>query len=113
MHELSLAVEMVRVIEEALCSEDYEQASRINVVMAAMSGVERSALQLVFPLAAEGTRSQGAELAIKEVPVGLHCRDCGADTLPGTPAMVCLACGSNNMEVSDDCDLLVESVEFV
>jgi hydrogenase nickel incorporation protein HypA/HybF len=113
MHELSVAVDMVQQIEEALYDEDARRVIRVNIIMGALSGIVPSAFELVFPLAADGTRVQGAELAIEEVRVCLFCRDCSEYSMPGIPVMVCPTCGSYNVEVSDGRDFQIESVEVV
>ncbi|MBN1770928.1 MAG: hydrogenase maturation nickel metallochaperone HypA [Deltaproteobacteria bacterium] len=113
MHELSLAVALVEQVGEICRKERAERALRIEVVVGALSGVERDPLEFCFPLAAENTVAAGATLVVEEVPVTLACRACGERTRPEVPFIRCMACGSTNVEVVEGRDFLIKTVEVI
>jgi hydrogenase nickel incorporation protein HypA/HybF len=71
-----------------------------------------SALEFSFELCAHGTAVEGAALELQEVPIGVRCRSCGADSEPAGFPLACGACGELNVEVVQGEELLVESLEL-
>ncbi len=67
MHELSLCVSLVEQIEAVATREQATCVTRVELVVGDRSGVEPEALEFAFPMAAEGTVAQGAELVIEAV----------------------------------------------
>jgi hydrogenase nickel incorporation protein HypA/HybF len=71
-----------------------------------------SALEFSFELCAHGTAVEGAALELQEVPIGVRCRSCGADSEPTGFPLACGACGELNVEVVQGEELMVESLEL-
>ena len=111
MHELSLAVDLVEQLVEALKRESASRVVEINVVMGAMSGVERVPFEFAFPVAAEGTPIAGAVLNIEEVPLVLKCDDCNQETETDDLIMICPNCSSVSVEIVQGKEFLVKSME--
>ena len=78
MHELSLATALIGELEEILRREGAGRVCSVTVEIGALSGVQAAPMAFVFPLAAEGTCVEGAELMIDERALELRCRACGA-----------------------------------
>ena len=112
MHELSLAQGLVEQLEQTAEAEQAIRIERITVVVGKYSGVERDAFEFAFPFAAEGTRSEKAELVIEELPVTIECRQCNAVSNPEPTLLVCRNCGSNDVELKGGREFLVKSVEL-
>lgn len=111
MHELSLAMELVEQLKEVVIRENATVVTEINIVMGAMSGVERVPFEFAFPEAARNTAMEGAVLKIEEVPLVLKCNDCGAETEPDDIVMLCPVCDSLSVEVLRGREFLVRSME--
>jgi hydrogenase nickel incorporation protein HypA/HybF len=114
MHELSLAIAMVREVEAVMAREGVSELVLLRVGIGELSGVERAAFELCFPVAAEGTRAEGAELCIDELPVELSCAACGerAPALDSARfAAVCAACGATEVDIVGGRDLVIRSLE--
>ncbi len=111
MHELSLAVDMVEQLVEVLEKENASRVIEINVVMGALSGVERVPFEFAFPVAAENTPVSGAVLNIEEVPLVLKCSDCNQETETDDLIMVCPNCNSVSVEIVQGKEFLVKSME--
>jgi hydrogenase nickel incorporation protein HypA/HybF len=111
MHELSVACALVEQVEEAARREGARRVLSVQLTLGGLSGVERDALELAFPLAVEGTLLENARLDIDEVPAVAHCRDCGAEAAPALPALLCSACGSFAIEIEGGRELSVRSME--
>jgi hydrogenase nickel incorporation protein HypA/HybF len=67
MHELGMATALVEQVEEIARREGAARIVRIELVVGDLSGVDREALEFVFPFAAERTAAEGAVLAIEVV----------------------------------------------
>ncbi len=111
MHEMSLAVDLVEQLVDVLVREKSTRVIEINVVMGAMSGVERVPFEFAFPVAAEGTPIAGAVLNIEEVPLVLKCSDCNQETEPEDLIMICPQCNSISVEIVQGKEFLIKSME--
>jgi len=112
MHELSIAVAVVEEIETIVRREGALSVRSVVLRVGRLSGVEPQALELAFPLAAEGTLLQAAQLTIEETAARMHCAGCGAVTEPRFPCFVCELCGSSKVDVKGGDELLIQSVEL-
>lgn len=112
MHELTVAAALVEQIEEIRKRENAERVCAIYLSLGELSGIDREAFEFCFPLAAEGTAVEKAQIVIEEVKTVVHCSDCELDTEAALPFLACTACGSLNISVSAGQDFLITSVEL-
>ncbi|MDQ7005888.1 MAG: hydrogenase maturation nickel metallochaperone HypA [Acidobacteriota bacterium] len=112
MHELSVATAMVEQLEQAACREGACRVLVVELALGGLSGVEREPLEFCFPLAAEGTLLEGAELRVREVPVEVECPRCGARTRPEAPGLTCRNCGESRTRVVGGREMQVTSMEI-
>lgn len=113
MHELSLAMALVEQIEQAAEKEGAEAVVAIDVRLGALSGVERDPFEFCFPLAAEGSLLEGAELRIEAVPLSVRCAACGRESAPERLEICCAHCGSGAVEILAGREFTVSSMEIV
>lgn len=111
MHELSLACSLVEEAEKVLDAENAGHATRVSVGIGKLSGIEMDAFEFAFPLAAEGTRLENAELVIEDLPIRVRCRDCDKESNPDFPRCACTACGSDNIELLGGREFVIQSME--
>jgi hydrogenase nickel incorporation protein HypA/HybF len=111
MHELSLVMALIDQVGEICRQEQAERLLRIEVVVGALSGVERDPLEFCFGIAAEDTVAAGATLVVEEVPVTVACRACGARSDPELPLLCCSACRSHDVEVVAGRDFYIKAIE--
>ena len=110
MHELSIAAALVSQLSELVLRESAVRVVSATVTVGSLSGVDPEALQMAFPLAAEGSSSSGAELKIRWVPARLRCAQCDIETLADDPVFLCSHCGSQLLTLTAGRDLhLVEA----
>ena len=111
MHELSIAQALVERAD-ALCREQKAGCvTALSLCVGTLSGVDPEALQAAFPLAAEDSRSAGAELKIEVIEASVRCRACGAQSVPEAPFIYCAACGSRDVEITHGRELYIQSME--
>ncbi|MFO0798674.1 MAG: hydrogenase maturation nickel metallochaperone HypA [Gemmataceae bacterium] len=111
MHELSLAVELVRAAEEAARRADANRVTAVAVTVGALSGVAEDALRFAFDVAAAGTLLAGARLDVRPVPVTVRCPRCGDVPLPGVQLFRCPVCDTPTADVRAGRELELESIE--
>lgn len=113
MHELSIAQAMIEQLEEAVKKEDgnFCRIESIDLELGLMSGVERDALEFVFPIASQGTIAQDAVLHFEEIPVLVKCNKCNSSSNPEFPVIICMKCSSTDVDVVAGKDFKIKSME--
>lgn len=112
MHEWSIATALVEQIRQCQAREGFATVRRVDVAVGVMSGVDARALAFCFPMALEGTPFVGACLSWEELPVRLHCRECGEEMETMEPCLMpCRACASGQVEIVAGEDLMLRSLE--
>jgi hydrogenase nickel incorporation protein HypA/HybF len=113
MLELSIAVSLVQVAEEAAAHHGGGRVTRVFVKVGALSGVVPRALAFAFDVAAAETNLAGAALEIEEVPVVVFCGRCGAEkTLPDDLAFHCPDCAGVAVELRSGRELEIAALEI-
>ncbi len=112
MHELSLAQSLVEQIVQTATDENATRISKVVVVIGALSGVEPAAFELAFPLTAEATTAEGAELVIEERSATACCMQCNHIFTPVGVPVRCDACGSDRVSLQGGRDFLIRSIEL-
>ena len=109
---MSLAQEMIVQVSEAALREKAVRIERIVVLIGAYAGIERDAFEFIFPLAAEGTLAEGAELEIEWIPARGRCRACRSEFTPDPACLVCTHCGSNQVELLGGREFMIRSIDL-
>lgn len=112
VHELSIAQALVEQLDKIAAENEAKYITGITLSIGTLSGVDPAALEMAFPIAAESTVSQEAELTLEAVGADAFCKDCNAGFEPEFPFFVCEKCGSGNVEVTGGRDLLIKSVDL-
>ncbi len=113
MHELSIAQALVEQVELAAKKEQATRVERVVIVVGALSGADPEALRGAFPLVAEGTVAEGAELVVETVAARVKCRPCGHESTAGDYFIGCAKCGSRDVELVSGRELNIKSIEVV
>jgi hydrogenase nickel incorporation protein HypA/HybF len=108
MHELAIAESIVAIADRHARGR---RVTRVEVSVGHLRQVVPSALEFAFELCAHGTRVEGAELALEEVPAAGWCRTCGADSLFDGFPLLCQECGGSDVEIVAGEELRVESLD--
>lgn len=113
MHELSIALNLVEMVEEAARRAGAECVVAVHLRLGAMSGVVREALEFCFPLAAQGTLLADARLEIEMVPLVLACEPCGREVRPAEGSFRCPFCGTPSTQIRQGRELEVNGIEVL
>jgi hydrogenase nickel incorporation protein HypA/HybF len=114
MHELSIALSLVRMASEAARNAGAERVAAVYLEVGAMAGVAPEALEFSFDIAAQGTPLEGAQLVIKTLPLVVYCAPCGREVEPVGPANFrCPVCQTPSAIIRQGQELDLVSLEIV
>lgn len=112
MHELSIAQALVGQIESVIEQERIERLLAVTIQVGALSGVEKHALEMAFPIAVENAGLDPIELIVEKVPAAVRCNQCGHAFSPETPLFLCEKCDSAEVEISAGRELAISSMRI-
>lgn len=115
MHELSIAMSILDVIEDEVLRRGQGDAriDSIHLKVGPLSGVVKESLQSAFALAIEGTPREGCELKIQDVPLVAFCPMCGVDReIQSVQYLCCPVCDTPTQDVISGRELDVVAMEM-
>jgi hydrogenase nickel incorporation protein HypA/HybF len=113
MHELSIAMSIVEMVEEEAAAHGNARVEVVHVRLGLLSGVVKEALVSSYEMASAATVLEGSRLVIEEVPVEVFCPACDARrTIASIQWMCCPECGTATSEVVQGKELEVVSLEI-
>ena len=113
MHELSVALGIVKIAEEETKKARASKVDLIELEIGELAGIEFESLNFVWPSAVKGTILEHAEKKIIKVAGKAQCLDC--DTVFGIRHFydACPECGSNLKGILNGKELRVKALEVV
>jgi hydrogenase nickel incorporation protein HypA/HybF len=113
MHELSLAIRLIALVEEETKRAACTSVSTVTIQLGALSCVEPSSLQLAFLAARRDTIAASAQLIIEPVPAHAVCLTCQTSSEVTQRASACPFCGEFALVVSGGDELRLTRLEVV
>lgn len=111
MHELSLCLSLVDILETSSRKHDFRKVNAVWVELGKHGGTDPDALRFGFEVATENTLAEGAQLHIIEVPVRAWCFDC-EKTVELTEAYgACPVCFGVNLRMETGQELKIKDLE--
>lgn len=110
MHELSLAENVLELIEDAARSDGFHRVRKIVLEIGELAAVEPAAMRFCFDAVVRGTVAEGAVLEITETPGSGWCTACGATVPMCDVVAVCPRCGSG-VQITSGRELRLKSLE--
>lgn len=113
MHELSMAQDLLRIVEAKAKENDLKIVTKIVVVIGETSGIEEdflrhSLLDHIMP----GTIAEKAELEITKEPLQARCVACGIEIdFQGNYPLRCPNCADNNLEITKGKSVYIQTIE--
>ena len=93
MHELSLAAEILRLVQDAAAREHFQHVAMLRLEAGALAGVEVGALRFALDAIVPGTCLAGAQIDIEEPPGRAWCAHCANNVPIASRADPCPLCG--------------------
>ena len=108
MHELSLCRSISTIVTRAAQGRP---VAVVELEIGQLRQVVPETLTACWAIVSRGTSLENARLDIRQVPAGLHCRDCGRDSPVTRRTMLrCAACASTAVDVTSGDEMLVSSL---
>lgn len=112
MHELSIALSIVELVEEESARLD-SPIRAVHLRLGAMAGVVREALLFSYEVACEQTLLHGTQLLIEEVPIVTECLRCqGKRSVYSVQDLRCAECGTPATEIVQGREIEVVALEL-
>jgi hydrogenase nickel incorporation protein HypA/HybF len=112
MHELSIIASLFEILEEKAREQKAEKVVLVKLRVGKLSGVVPEFLQTAFDLYRKDTIAAEASLDVEIVPVKVKCRKCEVEMETNDYVFTCSACGSNDLQILDGTDLMVDKIEL-
>lgn len=94
MHELSIAEDLIALIEDVARQNGATRVEAAVVEVGELSGIEADALSLAFEVVQRDTLAAGCRLTIEHVPLVVACTSCDWQGHADKLAPLCARCGS-------------------
>lgn len=114
MHEFSIAQSLVDSVLHELTARGIGPGRLRSVRLAAgrMHGLIEDSLQFVWGVLIEDTPAAGASLVVREIPIRVRCKACGALGGIPWPQFACETCGGGDLDIVEGRELHLESMEI-
>lgn len=113
MHELSLADEIVRMVEAASRRDQFRRVASLRLEAGSLAGVEVSALRFALEAIAPGTCLEGATIDIDQPPGRGWCEPCAAEVTIDSRADPCPLCSGYPIRITSGDALRVLDVMVI
>lgn len=113
MHEMSLAENLLALIEEESRKQGFRCVHTVTVAIGVLGPVEPMALQFCFAAVARGTIAHKARLQIETVPANGFCPDCGYTGSVTEWHQDCPRCALANLVVTGGDDFFLTGLEVI
>jgi hydrogenase nickel incorporation protein HypA/HybF len=112
MHELSIAVSIIELVQEEIELRGGIQVDAIHLKIGQLSGIAKEALVSAYDLASQQTSLEGARLVIEDVPVLINCPHCRAQTrVQSLQYCCCVVCGTPGVDIVQGRELMLTALE--
>lgn len=111
MHELSIALSIVEIVEEHARGME-SPVSEVELEIGSMSGVVIEALQFALEEAVKGSAMEQAAIKITEVQAIMKCESCGHEFTPTDVIEPCPECGYPYSDVIRGMEMKVKRIVF-
>ncbi|MBI9019405.1 MAG: hydrogenase maturation nickel metallochaperone HypA [Phycisphaerae bacterium] len=112
MHELSIAKEILRIIDNMQAQHDFKTVAGVTILAGALSSVDPHSLQFAFSIASEGTCAEKAVMHLQIEPMQYICRDCDNIMTMARPPQNCEKCQSLRIGIKANSEIEIVSLEF-
>ncbi|MBI5325272.1 MAG: hydrogenase maturation nickel metallochaperone HypA [Ignavibacteriae bacterium] len=112
MHEVSIAQEIIDIVNEYLPSENGNTVKTVKVDIGEFSNILPEALSFGFEVLTCNSELKGVELIINKIPLMIGCKNCGKRTQLEEPFFFCSKCESADVEILSGIEMKVTEIEF-
>ena len=112
MHEMSIAVNIIKIAEETLAKNLGKTIEKIHLEVGQLSGIVTESLEFALNVSKKDGILKNAQIVISELPGKLKCLNCGHDFVSDEFFTCSPKCNLYKLEVLSGKDLFVKSITF-
>jgi hydrogenase nickel incorporation protein HypA/HybF len=111
MHELSIAQNIVEIVQKHIPKKEWERVAAVRLKIGMVAGIVPDSLEFSFQAITAETPLRCAHLEIELIPFRVKCNECGATTENEIGFAVCGECGNANTEILSGSELDISEIE--
>ncbi|MFW2332015.1 MAG: hydrogenase maturation nickel metallochaperone HypA [Nitrospinota bacterium] len=111
MHEMSVAVDIIEIVEGQLKPGQDQNVTKVNLIIGELSGISVEALEFAFSVAIQNTNLKNSELNIESIKPVAYCNDCMSQFSPTYKIFLCPNCDTLNVSLIKGKEFEVNSIE--
>jgi hydrogenase nickel incorporation protein HypA/HybF len=111
MHELSLAVNLIEIVEDQAAAHGATRVREVVLVVGRLSCVEGDALKICFESVRKNTIAESATLKIEYSPGRAQCPECVKEVAIDDYLSPCPECGHYQLEILSGREIRVRELE--
>lgn len=112
MHELSIAQNIVEIIQEHVPTNGLPLVKNVKLKIGELAGLVPDSLKFCFDAITEQTPMRNAVLVVEHVPFVIECRKCGRVSTNDVGMFLCAGCGCDETKMISGNELLVTEIEL-
>lgn len=111
MHEMSIAQNMINIIEDEMRSHNAKVLRAVRVNIGRFSSIVPEALSFCFEIMTKDTDMDGARLVIDIIPLTGRCVSCDKEFEIPDYSLLCPFCGGAKVDIISGQELSVVDIE--
>jgi hydrogenase nickel incorporation protein HypA/HybF len=112
MHEMSICMNIVDLLEESANTNNYKAIDKIWLEVGPFSGVDIEALKFSFDVAIRDSVADGAELEIIETEANAWCFNCNQTVIVKQRYDACPKCNQHQLTVTGGEELKIKQISI-
>ena len=111
MHELSIITSIFDILEQVAEENRLTTITRVKLNIGKLQQIVPDMLSFAFETVAAGTKAEGAQLEVEELPITMQCQTCRTEFLVEEQIFMCPDCSGTALHMLQGMEILLESVE--
>jgi hydrogenase nickel incorporation protein HypA/HybF len=112
MHELSVAQNIVEMIQQHIPEPEWNRVIAVRVKIGALAGIVSDSLEFSFHAITSESALCNARLITEPIPFRVHCRSCNSTTENKDGFSMCSICESTDIQIISGTELHVVEIEL-
>jgi hydrogenase nickel incorporation protein HypA/HybF len=112
MHELSIAQEILRIVDQYLPNPTPDSVKYVKIKVGKLANILNDSLSFCYDALTENTPLAGSKLQITELPIKILCVSCNKESEIEPPVFACPDCGNNQLKIISGTELQVDEIEL-
>jgi len=112
MHELSIAQNIVEIIQQSIPGPEWKQVVSVRVKIGAVAGIVPDSLKFSFQAITAESALCNTQLITEHIPFRVRCRTCNTTTENENGFAMCGKCESTDVQVLSGTELHVVEIEL-